>query len=111
MDIQCEGRSFYVVYSNVVVGNEANLYRIQFTHKTGNLSLISLETSSTHDKYKDEFSSESCTEVRRILNAYIFCINRNPPCTRGPGKNGMEWKQMVTVFDSLERSQLKLRRP
>ncbi|XP_059175195.1 fibrinogen-like protein 1 [Physella acuta] len=114
-DMKYEGKSYYAVYSNVKVGNEADLYRIKFTYKTGNAT-DNLDTHnqmafSTLDRDNDR-SSQHCAEDYKGGWWYRDChrVNVNGMWASKVIHKGIIWHGITGFTNSLEFVEMKLRR-
>ncbi|XP_059175197.1 angiopoietin-related protein 7-like [Physella acuta] len=115
-DMKYKGTSYYMVYSNVTVGSEAEMYRIKFTFKSGNatdnFTWHNGMAFSTVDKDNDGYSG-NCAENLKSGWWYNAChyVNVNGVwASKTPGK-GINWKSITDNTDSLEQVVIKLRRP
>ncbi|XP_059175169.1 tenascin-R-like [Physella acuta] len=115
-DMKYKGKSYYTVYSNVTVGNEADLYRIKFTFKTGNATDNFSEHNgmafSTVDRDNDGYS-DHCAERWRGGWWYKSChyVNVNGVWASKTNGQGIIWYGISTHDNSLEHVEMKLRRP
>ncbi|XP_059175196.1 angiopoietin-related protein 7-like [Physella acuta] len=115
-DMKYKGKSYYMVYSNVTVGSEADLYRIKFTYKTGNatdnLSEHNGMAFSTLDRDNDRWS-DNCAERWKGGWWYNACHNvdiNGVWASKAEGE-GIIWAGITGYRDSLELVEMKLRRP
>ncbi|XP_059175171.1 angiopoietin-related protein 7-like isoform X2 [Physella acuta] len=114
-DMKYKGKSYYAVYSNVTVGNEAHLYRIKFTYKTGNatdnFSYHNGMAFTTLDRDNDR-SSDNCAERWKGGWWYNSChdMNANGVWAIKTGSEGINWRGITGTTDSLEHVEMKLRR-
>ncbi|XP_059175161.1 angiopoietin-4-like [Physella acuta] len=115
-DMKYKGKSYYMVYSNVTLGNEADLYRIKFTYKTGNttdnFSKHNGMAFSTLDRDNDK-SSSNCADSYKSGWWYTSChyVNVNGVWASKARGEGIIWDSITDNIDSLEQVEMKLRRP
>ncbi|XP_059179594.1 fibroleukin-like [Physella acuta] len=115
-DMKYKGKSYYAVYSNVTVGNEADLYRIKFTFKTGNV-IDSFSNHygmafSTFDKDNDGYTEGHCAQLWRSGWWFNMChkVNTNGAWASKVSAEGINWEGLTQHTDSLEQVEMKLRR-
>ncbi|XP_059168840.1 ryncolin-1-like [Physella acuta] len=115
-DMKYKGASYYMVYSNVKVGNEADLYRLKFTYKTGNttdnLSYHNGMAFSTFDKDNDGEAGGSCALAFKSGWWFNRChlVNMNGVWACKANAEGINWIAITQYIDSLEYIEMKLRR-
>ncbi|XP_059175168.1 angiopoietin-related protein 7-like isoform X2 [Physella acuta] len=115
-DMKYKGKFYYAVYSNVTVGNEADLYRIKLTYKTGNstdnFSYHNGKVFSTLDRDNDK-SSSNCADNFKGGWWYDSCyqVNLNGVWASKTEIEGIRWNGLTVNIDSLEHVEMKLRRP
>ncbi|XP_059175165.1 angiopoietin-related protein 7-like isoform X2 [Physella acuta] len=115
-DMKYKGKSYYAVYSDVSVGNEADLYRIKFTYKTGNttdsFSYHNGMAFSTLDRDTVR-SSSNCADSYKGGWWYNAChnVNVNGVWASKDHGEGINWGGITGYKDSLEHVEMKLRRP
>ncbi|XP_059175194.1 angiopoietin-related protein 7-like [Physella acuta] len=116
-DMKYKGKSYYAVYSKVMVGNEADLYRIKFTYKTGNatdnFSYHNGMAFSTLDRDNDIDSTRHCVDSFKGGWWYSDChqVNVNGVWASKDNSEGINWYGITDFTDSLEHVEMKLRRP
>ncbi|XP_059175173.1 ficolin-1-like [Physella acuta] len=116
-DMKYKGKSYYMVYSNVTVGNEANLYKIMFTYKTGNaaddFTWHNGMAFTTVDRDND-VNSYNCAEKWKGGWWYgrdCYRVNVNGVWASKTFGEGIIWYSISTYDNSLEHLEMKLRRP
>ena len=111
-----KGKSYYAVYSDVMVGGEEDLYRIGFSFKTSNVednfSYHNRAVFSTFDKDNDG-SRSNCAQRFKSGWWYVMChmVNVNGVWASQVYSEGIIWDSITTHADSLENVEMKLRRP
>ncbi|XP_059168841.1 fibrinogen-like protein A [Physella acuta] len=115
-DMKYKGASYYMIYSNVKVGNEADLYRIMFTFKTGNakdnFSRHNGIAFSTFDRDNDAFPEGHCARDLKSGWWFKMClhVNMNGVWASKVFGQGISWGDITDYNDSLEYVEMKLRR-
>ncbi|XP_059179595.1 angiopoietin-1-like [Physella acuta] len=115
-EMKYKGTSYYMVYSNVTVGNEADLYRIKFTYKTGNTTVsFSYHNGmafSTFDKDNDGNAGGHCAQAWESGWWFNKChqVNMNGVWASKRFAAGIIWEGITQYTDSLEQVEMKLRR-
>ncbi|XP_059179593.1 angiopoietin-4-like [Physella acuta] len=114
-DMKYKGKSYYAVYSDVAVGNEKELYRIQFTYKISNVD-NSFETQnsmafSTIDRENDMDSNRNCAQIFKGGWWYNYChlVNVNGVWEGTIYGEGLNWESLTGSYESLEYVEMKLR--
>ncbi|XP_059179597.1 angiopoietin-related protein 7-like [Physella acuta] len=110
-DMKYKSKSYYAVYSNVTVGNEADLYRIKFTYKTGNAT----DSFSNHNEMAfATFDRDTYTCARTWRSGWwfkgCFTVNMNGLWASKVHAEGIIWAGITQHTDSLEYVEMKLRR-
>ncbi|XP_059168846.1 fibrinogen-like protein A [Physella acuta] len=115
-DMKYKGESYYMIYSNVKVGNEADLYRIKFTYKTGNTTDNFIDHNgmafSTFDKDNDGYAGNCAKDYKSGWWFFDGClqVNMNGVFASNVIGEGINWKSITEYNDSLEYVEMKLRR-
>ena len=98
-----KGKSYYAMYSNVTVGNEADLYRIKFTYKTGNtrdeFSWHNGMAFTTLDRDNDIDSGRHCSEIFKGGWWYRVChgVNVNGLWASNVYGEGIIWAFIIII--------------
>ncbi|XP_059179589.1 angiopoietin-related protein 7-like [Physella acuta] len=114
-DMKFKGKSYYMVYSNVTVGNETDLYRIKFIYKTGNtieqFSWHNGMAFSTFDKDNDE-SSRNCAENYKGGWWFNNCrlVHANGVWQSQVSSEGVAWFGLTLNDNYLDSVEIKIRR-
>ncbi|XP_059142275.1 angiopoietin-4-like [Physella acuta] len=114
-DMTHKGKSYYAVYSNFTVGNEAALYRVSFNNKGGNIkdefTYHNNMAFTTVDRDNDLRADNCAVEYKGgwWYNS-CHCVNMNGVWASQKSSQGIIWGTVTSYTDSLEFVEMKLRK-